>query len=149
MTRLPLHVDFYEIDLTKPVEINVPLHFVGKAKGLSEGGIVSPVVREIGVSCLPTAIPEFIEVDVSALGVGDSLHLDDITLPSGIEKLSTDNFTVVTCTFIKEEVAAPAADPAAPVAEPEVMAKGKKDEEGKPVAAAAKAADPAKGGDKK
>jgi large subunit ribosomal protein L25 len=159
LTRLPQHIDFYEIDLKKSVRVKVPLHFVGKAKGITEGGLVSPIVREIEVDCLPTSIPEFIEVDVSALGIGDSIHIEELAVPEGVKKHYADNYTLVTCSFIKEEViAAPAADAAATgPAEPEVIAKGKKDEEGEggdkkaaaPAAGAKGAAAPAKGGDKK
>jgi large subunit ribosomal protein L25 len=160
LTRLPQHVDFYEIDLKKSVRVKVPLHFVGKAKGVTDGGLVSPIVREIEVDCLPTSIPEFIEVDVSALGIGDSIHIEELAVPEGVKKHFNENYTLVTCTFIKEEViAAPvAADAAAGPAEPEVIAKGKKEEEGAeggdkkaaPAAGGAKApAAPAKGGDKK
>jgi large subunit ribosomal protein L25 len=157
-TRLPLHVDFYEIDLKKAVRVKVPLHFTGKAKGAAEGGLVSPIIREIEVDCLPTSIPEFINVDVTNLGIGDSIHIEELVVPEGVKKHFADNFTVVTCTFIKEEViAAVPAEGAAAVAEPEVIAKGKKDEEGadgKPAAAggdkkAAPAPAAAKGGDKK
>ena len=152
LSRLPLHVDFYEIDLTKSVRVKVPLQFTGKAKGLAEGGIVSPIVREIEVDCLPTAIPDDIVVDVSGLGVGESIHIEELAVPEGVKKHFVDNYTVVTCTYIKEEVIAvvPAEGAAATVAEPEVMAKGKKDEEGnviaKPAAGAAPAAGGAKGG---
>ena len=159
MPRLPLHADFYEIDLTKSVRIKVPLQFVGKAKGVTEGGLVSPIVREIEVDCLPTAIPEFIEVDVSDLGIADSIHIEELKVPEGVKKHFAENFTVVTCTFIKEEViVTPDPAAAATAAEPEVIAKGKKDEEGeggaaaggdKKAAAPAAAAAPAKGGDKK
>lgn len=149
LRRTPLHVDFYEIDLKKSVRVAVPLHFVGKAKGIADGGLVSPIVREIEVDCLPTAIPEFIEVDVSGLGVNESLHIEDLAVPEGVKKHFGDNYTVVTCTYIKEEViAAPvAADAAAAVAEPEVIAKGKKEEgaEGGD-AKAAPGAKPAAGG---
>lgn len=159
LTRLPLHVDFYEIDMNKPVRIKVPLQFTGKAKGVAEGGLVSPIVREIEVDCLPAAIPDQIVVDVSALGVGDSIHIEELEVPEGVTKHFADNYTVVTCTYIKEEViAAPvAAEGAVAAAEPEVIGKGKKDEEGNVIAkpapgaaapaAGAKAA-PAKG-DKK
>jgi large subunit ribosomal protein L25 len=161
MTRLPIHVDFYEIDLKKSVRVKVPLHFIGKAKGIAEGGLVSPIMREIEVDCLPTSIPEFIEVDVSNLGVHDSIHIDELIVPEGVKKHFSENSTVVTCTIVKEEAApVPGADAAATLAEPEVMAKGKKDEEGadgaKPAGGAKaaggdkKAAAPAaKGGDKK
>ncbi|MDZ4676858.1 MAG: 50S ribosomal protein L25 [Oligoflexia bacterium] len=154
LTRGPLHVDFYEIDLKKSVRVRVPLHFTGKAKGITDGGIVSPVVREIEVDCLPTAIPEFLEVDVTHLGIGDSVHIEELVVPEGVKKHFVDNYTIVTCSFIKEEViVVPDPTAVATLAEPEVMAKGKKDEEGeegaaKP-AAGAKAPAAAKGGDKK
>jgi large subunit ribosomal protein L25 len=160
LTRGPLHVDFYEIDLKKSVRVRVPLHFVGKAKGITDGGLVSPVVREIEVDCLPTAIPEFIEVDVSHLGIGDSVHMEELVVPEGVKKHFSENYTVVTCTFIKEEViVTPDPNAVATLAEPEVIAKGKKDEEGEegaaagdkkaPAGGAAKAPAAAKGGDKK
>jgi large subunit ribosomal protein L25 len=163
MTRLPLHVDFYEIDLKKSVRVKVPLHFVGKSKGAAEGGIVSPVIREVEVDCLPTAIPEFLDVDVTNLGIGDSFHIEELIVPEGVKKHFADNFTIVTCSFIKEEVIVAPVEGAATLAEPEVIAKGKKEELGedgkplpgaKPAAGAAggdkkAAAAPAKGGDKK
>ncbi|MCC6278893.1 MAG: 50S ribosomal protein L25 [Oligoflexia bacterium] len=143
-TRLPRHVDFYEIDLKKTVRVNVGLKFVGKAKGIGDGGLLEPVAREITVDCLPTAIPETIEVDVSGLGIGDSLHVEDLIVPEGIKKVYNDNFTIVTCTYVKEEVivapVAGAEGAAAAPAEPEVIAKGKKDEEGAPAAAGEKKA---------
>jgi large subunit ribosomal protein L25 len=159
LTRLPIHVDFYEIDMTKPVRVNIPLHFTGKAKGIAEGGLVSPIVREIEVEVLPSNIPEFIEVDVTNLGVNESLHIEDLVVPAGVEKVLNENFTVVTCTYIKEEVivapVAAAEGAAATAAEPEVIGKGKKEEgaEGeagaKPAAGGKAPAAPAKGGDKK
>ena len=63
-----LHADFYEVDLTKKLEVTVALHFAGKAIGVEAGGILQPIVREITVKCLPTEIPAFIEVDVSEPG---------------------------------------------------------------------------------
>lgn len=139
--RTPLHCDFLEVDLTKEIRVKVLLHFVGKAKGLAEGGIVQPIVRELEVECLPTQIPDHIEVDVSNLGIGDSLHVEELVVPSNVKKVFHDNYTVVTCTFIKEEViAATPAEGAVAAAEPEVIAKGKKDEEG------AEGAKPAAGG---
>lgn len=145
MTRNPLHVDFYEIDLKKHVRVSVPLHFVGKAAGAAKGGLVSPIVRELPIDCLPTQIPDFLEVDISALDVGDSIHVEEIKVPDGIKKIYTDNYTVVTCIVVKEEVIV-APTEATTLAEPEVIAKGKKDEEGaeggeKAPAAGAKAAD--------
>lgn len=149
LTRLPLHADFYEIDMTKSVRVKIPLHFVGKAKGVVEGGLISPIIREIEVDCLPSAIPEFIEVDVSPLGIGDSIHIEELKVPDGVTKHFAENFTLVTCTFIKEEVIV-TPDPAATTAEPEVIAKGKKEEEGEAPAGDKKAAPaaPAKAAEK-
>ena len=64
VSGLVLHADFYEVDLTERLTVSVPLHFVGKAVGVVNGGILQPILREIEVECLPTEIPEFIEIDV-------------------------------------------------------------------------------------
>jgi large subunit ribosomal protein L25 len=136
VTHRVLHTDFYEVDLTKKLEVTVPLHFVGKAAGTVDGGILQPIVREVTVLCLPTEIPQFIDIDVTPLGIHDSIHIEDVTLPAGIEVVYDDNFTVVTVAPPSvEEVptaapvegvpaeagaegeAAPAAEGAAPAAE--------------------------------
>jgi large subunit ribosomal protein L25 len=91
-----LHADFYEVDLTKKLEVTVALHFTGKPVGVEAGGILQPIVREITVKCLPTEIPAFIEVDVAALEIHDSIHVEEIHLPAGVEPVYETNFTVVT-----------------------------------------------------
>jgi len=91
-----LHADFYEVDLTKKLEVTVALHFAGKAIGVEAGGILQPIVREITVKCLPTEIPAFIEVDVSELGIHDSIHVEELKLPERIEPVYETNFTIVT-----------------------------------------------------
>ncbi len=150
VTQRPLHVDFWAIDLNKPIRVYVEVRFDGKAAGLAEGGVLQPLLREIEVECLPTSIPEFLACDVSSLGIHDTLHISDLKLPSGVKSVSTDDLAIVTVTVIREEeVAAPtpaaaAAAGAATPAEPEVIAKGKKPEEG--AAAAAPGAKPAAGG---
>ena len=138
-----LHVDFYEVDLTQRLAVSVPLHFVGKAAGVVEGGILQPIVREIEVECLPTEIPEFIEVDVSALGIHEAVHVSDLKLPEGVTPTAEATQTIVTVLPPTVEEAKPAAEAAeavpaegapaegaaAPVAEaPE--GKGKKGAEG-------------------
>jgi large subunit ribosomal protein L25 len=65
-----MHVDFFQVDLTQKVTVSVPIRFVGKARGVEFGGILDHPLRELEVECLPRAIPEFVEVDVSALEVG-------------------------------------------------------------------------------
>src|SRR5689334_4801279 len=79
-----LHIDFIEVDLTERLTVSVPLHFIGKAAGVVTGGILQPILREIEVECLPTEIPEFLEVDVSPLGIHEAVHLSDLQLPEGV-----------------------------------------------------------------
>ncbi len=90
-----LHVDFYEVDLTRRLQVTVPLHFVGKAVGIAEGGILQPIIREIEVECLPSDIPQFIEVDVSALAIHDAIHLADLQLPTTVTLVFETNEAVV------------------------------------------------------
>ena len=87
MTGAPVHADFYEVALDQAIEVRVPLHFEGKAAGVTLGGILQPVIREMAVRCLPTAIPDFIAVDVSALAIHDALHISDLQLPEGVESV--------------------------------------------------------------
>ena len=115
-----LHADFYEVDLTAKIQVNVPLHFVGKAAGVVRGGILQPVVREIEVECLPLDIPEFFNVEVSGLDIGDSVHVEDLPMPEGVTAIYESNFTLVTVVPPTVEEA-PAAE-AAPEAVEEVEA---------------------------
>jgi large subunit ribosomal protein L25 len=121
-----LHADFYEVDLTERLAVSVPLHFVGKAAGVVAGGILQPILREIEVECLPTEIPEFLEVDVSALGIHDAIHLAELTLPEGVQAMGDATQTLVTVlpptveaqpTEAAEVAAEPVAGEAAPPAE--------------------------------
>ena len=70
VSRTPVHTDFYEVDMETKLRVPVPLHYVGHAIGVENGGILQPIQREIQVLCLPTDIPEFIEVDVTHLEIG-------------------------------------------------------------------------------
>jgi large subunit ribosomal protein L25 len=122
-----LHADFYAVDLTKEIEVKVPLHLTGSAAGLMNGGIVDHQLREIEIRCLPTAIPESFSLDVSALDIGDSLHVRDIALPEGITLVSDPGLGVVSVVVpakAEEEVAAEAAaaEGAAATAEGEAAA---------------------------
>jgi large subunit ribosomal protein L25 len=91
-----LHVDFYEVDLTQRLRVTVPLHFVGMAKGVAEGGILQPIIREMEVECLPTDIPQFIEVDVTPLDIHDAVHLADVPMPANVTAVVETNEAVVT-----------------------------------------------------
>ena len=117
-----VHTDFYEVDLSARIQVHVPLHFVGKAAGVVRGGILQPVVREIEVECLPLDIPEFFNVDVAALDIGDSVHIEDLSMPSGVTAIYDSNFALVTVvppTVEEAPAAAPAAAEAAPTAAPQ------------------------------
>ena len=118
-----IHADFYEVDLTARIEVSVPLHFVGKGAGVVRGGILQPIVREIQVECLPLDIPQYFDVDVSGLDIGDSVHIEDLPMPEGVTAVYDSNFalvTVATPTVEEEPTAAAAATPeAAAVASPE------------------------------
>ena len=86
-----LHVDFQRVDATHKLHTKVPFHFVNAdvAPGVKlQGGIVSHVMNELDVQCLPSQLPEFIEVDLSGLSVGQSIHVSQVKLPAGVEALT-------------------------------------------------------------
>ncbi len=91
-----LHVDFYEVNLERKIQVRVPLHFTGKAAGVALGGILQPVRRDIDVLCLPTDIPEHVNVDVSPLGIHESIHISQLEMPQGVEALYDSDFAIVT-----------------------------------------------------
>jgi large subunit ribosomal protein L25 len=103
-----LHADLYEVDLTRTIEVQVPLHLVGKPVGIELGGILDHPLREVTVACLPRAIPDSIDVDVSALGVGDSIHVRDLALPEGARILSDPDLAVASVVLPKAEEERPA-----------------------------------------
>ena len=89
--NLIMHADFQRIDQNKPVHVVVPLHFVNEDKcyGVKqEGGMLNHLLSEIEIICLPKHLPEFIEVDVTDVKLGESLHLTDLKLPAGVEILA-------------------------------------------------------------
>jgi large subunit ribosomal protein L25 len=91
-----IHTDLYEVDLTVKIQVNVPLHFVGKAAGVVRGGILQPIVREIEVECLPMDIPGFFNVEVSALDIGDAVHIEELQMPEGVSAIYETNLALVT-----------------------------------------------------
>jgi large subunit ribosomal protein L25 len=100
-----LHVDFYEIDMNRTLRVRVPIVAKGKAKGEELGGMMQIIEREIEVLCLPHEIPDTLELDVTDLGIGDTLHVKDIALPAGVELPPGVNYTVVTVVSQKAEAA--------------------------------------------
>ena len=106
-----MHIDFQRIDAKEKMHIHVPIHYVGEenSPGVKLGGLVSHLAVEVEVECLPGAIPEFIEVDMSAMEVGDIMHLTDIKVPEGVElmalKHGTEHDTVI-CSIHASKVVA-------------------------------------------
>jgi len=102
-----LHVDFMKVDLSKQITVEVPVHFIGKARGLKKGGIMDEPVRKLEVICFPTDIPEYIEVDTSNLDLGESINVKEIRLPRGCSIDANADFTVASVILpkrIKEAV---------------------------------------------
>ena len=89
-----LHADFYEVSMDKELTIDVPLRLVNTPVGVTNGGILQHVRREITISCLPDKLVEFIDLDVSELDIGESLHIKDINLPEGTRSLQEGSLTV-------------------------------------------------------
>jgi len=126
-----LHVDMKRIDLTKRIAVKVPVHTTGEAKGIKQqGGVYEIVTREIEIECLPDDIPESFTVDVTELLLNQSLRAGEVPLPETIKLLSPPETVISHVVGHKEEVVEEAA--VAAVAEPEVIKKGKKDEEAVP-----------------
>ena len=99
-----LHADLYAVDLTKKVHVSVPLHLTGSPVGVQVGGgILDHALREIELECLPSSIPEEIQVDVESLDLGDSLHVRDLGLPDDVTLLSDPDLSVVSVVAPKVE----------------------------------------------
>ncbi|MGH9958949.1 MAG: 50S ribosomal protein L25 [Pyrinomonadaceae bacterium] len=125
-----LHADFKRLVKGEKIEVTVPLHLVGEPVGVREGeGVLEQIIREIEIRCEPREIPDAIDVDVTNLGVHEVLHVSDIQVSANIEILNDPDQVIATVGIVKEEpVAVPVVEEEAP-AEPEVIGKGKKEEE--------------------
>ena len=149
-----LHVDFHEVAENEKVTVTVPVETVGEAIGVKTGGgVLEHVLFKIKVRSLPRDLPEVINVDVSNLEIGQSIHLSEIPLPAGVEVIGDKNIPVISVAAPITEAQEAAALEAAttPLAEPEVIKEKKEEGEGEAAGAAAKpaAAKPAeKGGEK-
>jgi large subunit ribosomal protein L25 len=131
ITHRILHVDFQHISLTEMVEVEVTVHLTGLAIGVKDGGgILEQITRHVEVRCLPTDIPSAIDCDVSHLNIGDSVHVRDLKAEN-LTLLSDPTTTIATVVPPTVEEAPAAETTEAPAeGEPEVIAKGKKEEEG-------------------
>jgi large subunit ribosomal protein L25 len=135
-----LHVDLKRIDLSKRITVKVPVVTQGDPKGVKlQGGIHEIITREIEIECLPDEIPEEFVVNVAELMIGQSVRASEIALAGSVKLLSPGEAVISHVVSLKAEEVAPAAEViAAPAAEPEVIKKGKKDEEGGEAAPPAK-----------
>jgi len=123
-----IHIDFHQISLTERIHVRVPVVAVGEPVGVKKGGLLEHMIWEIDIECLPTNIPDAIEVDVSGLDIGDSIHVSEVTPPQGVKILEAPD----TALFVVEYAGggqAESEEPSAQGAEPEVVKKRK--EEGK------------------
>jgi len=132
VTHAPLHADFYQIALDRKITVTVPVLITGEAPGVkTQGGLLDFVHREVDIECLPTEIPEHIEVDVSELALGQGVRLREVAdVARWTAKTDLDVMLVhvVAPKAVVEE--APAAPAEATAAEPEVIKKGKTEKEG-------------------
>ena len=126
-----IHADLTRLVKGQKIEVTVPLHLVGEPIGVKERqGVLEQIIREIEIRCEPRQIPDSLDVDVTNLDVHDLLHVSDIAVGEGVEILTDPEQVIATVGIVKEE-----AEPAVPAegeepAEPEVIGKGKKEEEG-------------------
>lgn len=120
-----VHADFLEIRMDEKIKVDVPFSFVGESKGVKLGGVLSVLLRELEIECLPNAIPDEIEVDISEVDVNDVIHVRDVRLPAEVELVTDPEDPVVTVvTPVEEEEEVPE------VAEGEEGAEAAEGEEG-------------------
>ena len=124
-----IHADLTRLVKGQKIEVTVPLHLTGEPVGVREKqGVLEQIIREIEIRCEPREIPDTLDVDVTNLDVHDTLHVSDIKVAEGVEILTDGDQVIATVGIVKEEVAAAPAEGEEP-AEPEVIGKGKKEED--------------------
>lgn len=130
LTDRIVHFDLLGISLDKEIEIEVPVMLEGQAKGIKDGGIVQHTMHKLLVSCLPGNIPQHIALDISNLGIGDSIHVGDLSLDN-VKILNNQDVVIVAVVVPRSVVETPTVEAAAveEKAEPEVISKGKATEE--------------------
>jgi large subunit ribosomal protein L25 len=146
ITDRPVHFDLFGLNMDEEVVIEVPVTLTGGVpEGVKAGGILQHIMHKLRLSCLPKNIPDHIEVDVATLGINKSIHVGDLNIPNVKFVTNAKAAVVAVVPPVVEKVAEVAvAEVAAVPTEPEVIAKGKKPEEGAAPAAAATGAAPAK-----
>ena len=115
-----LHIDFQRIRLDRKITTFVPVHLEGKARGLTEGGVLDYQLREVEVECLPADVPEYLELDITELEIGHSLHVSDLKTPTNATIVTEPDRAVVTMLAPRVAVEEEEAEEEMP-AEPEVI----------------------------
>ena len=104
LSRKPLHLDFFSLDMTHSIRVNVEIRFEGKPKGVrEEGGVFSATLRSVEVECLPANIPAFLTVDVTHLTLNENLHVSDLKIPENIKLMTKTEHTLCTVSETREE----------------------------------------------
>ena len=105
LKELWVHVDFLEVDVTKTVKVSVDVHLIGKSAGEKMGGLVNQVLKSIHVECLPVDIPQSVDLDVTAVELGQVLHVSDLSLPDKVKILHQPNEVILSVQLekVKEE----------------------------------------------
>ncbi len=98
-----LHVDFYEVAMDQKIKISIPVVTTGQSKGVEEGGVLQLVRHEVEIFCYPNNIPESLEVNVTDMDIGDSMHMDEVSIDESFELVDETNFTLVTILSPKAE----------------------------------------------
>src|ERR1044072_5075996 len=125
-----IHADLTRLVKGQKIEVTVPLHLTGEPIGVKEKqGVLEQIIREIEIKCEPRDIPDALDVDVTNLDVHDVLHVSDIPVAEGGEILTDAEIVIATVGIVREEVEAPTPAEGEEPAEPEVIGKGKKEEE--------------------
>jgi large subunit ribosomal protein L25 len=126
-----LHTDFYEVSLKEKVRVTISIVLKGEPVGVKkEGGVLQQVLTELEIECLPDLIPPHIEVDVSELRAGESIHVSDLQIPEGVKVTEDAEEVIATVTTpTEEEAVEEEAVEEEEMAEPEVVKKGKKEEQ--------------------
>ncbi len=135
LTEAPTHIDFLKVSLTEKIKVNIPIVLKGEAKKVKEAeGVVEQILRELEVEGLPLDIPEKIELDISELEIGKSIHVEDLSVPGKIELVTESEATIVTALAKVEEPEEEVPLEEAPPQEPEVIREKKETAEEEPEA---------------
>ena len=110
LTRKPIHIDFFSLDMKQTVRVNVEVHFTGKAKGVKESsGILNIMRRDVEVECFPTEIPDSLTIDVSSLDINQNFHVSDLNIPANIKLITSEKASLCAVNELAEEEVAPTA----------------------------------------